>query len=271
MSRRDRSQAPFSLFAFQDIITSVTGIVILITLMLTLELLQQQPSSTSPSAAVVRQVRTALASTEKTAAALRAQLAQGDHAAAAMAMISPTQLMRSRHEATQGIEQLEQELDRLQEQFAVATAAHDTIAAQLFDRAEDTKMLESLRAEIEHITVELETLKKSNRLIYNPADASQRAWLVDVSRDRLLVAVTGEKSRPRIFTGGLLRLPTSQFMRWAEAETDASDYFVLLVRPGALEVFRDLQKQLEARRRVFGFDLIAADAVVIDPEHGAGE
>ena len=42
--RRHRNQ-PFSLFSFQDIITSVTGIVILLTLVLTLDLITRRQSS----------------------------------------------------------------------------------------------------------------------------------------------------------------------------------------------------------------------------------
>lgn len=271
MSRRDRSQAPFSLFAFQDIITSVTGIVILVTLLLTLELLQRKPVPPAHSAEIARQVQATLEITEQTAAALRAQLAQGDSAAAEMASVSPTRIERSRHEAIQEIEQLEQELSRLQDQLSTATEARDALAAQQFDRADDVKTLEELRAEIDQTTVELEKLKTSNRVIYNPADPSQRAWLVDVSSDRLLVALAGEPSRPRTFTGRLLNSSVRQFIRWAKAETDSSDYFVLLVRPGALEIYRDLQDQLKTEGREFGFDLIAADATVIDPKHGAGE
>ena len=41
MSRRRRRSAPFSLFAFQDIITSVTGIMLVITMLLALELLER--------------------------------------------------------------------------------------------------------------------------------------------------------------------------------------------------------------------------------------
>lgn len=47
MSRRGQNGVAFSLFAFQDIITSVTGIMILVTLILALELLQQMEASPS--------------------------------------------------------------------------------------------------------------------------------------------------------------------------------------------------------------------------------
>lgn len=45
MSQRGRAGAAFSLFSFQDIITSVTGIMILVTLILALELIQRKEAS----------------------------------------------------------------------------------------------------------------------------------------------------------------------------------------------------------------------------------
>src|SRR5689334_22415324 len=47
--RRGRGGNPFSLFAFQDIITSVSGIFIVIVLLLSLELIQR-PAHSSPAA-----------------------------------------------------------------------------------------------------------------------------------------------------------------------------------------------------------------------------
>ena len=45
MTRRRKTQTPFSLFAFQDIITSITGIMILITLLIALELVHSRENS----------------------------------------------------------------------------------------------------------------------------------------------------------------------------------------------------------------------------------
>jgi hypothetical protein len=47
MGRRKGNSVPFSLFAFQDIITSVTGIILLITMMMALELVQNMQRAAS--------------------------------------------------------------------------------------------------------------------------------------------------------------------------------------------------------------------------------
>ena len=64
MSRK-RKGAPFSLFAFQDAITSVCGVVVLITLMLALELTRRvaddTPEQNDPVAAQVKELRAKIA------------------------------------------------------------------------------------------------------------------------------------------------------------------------------------------------------------------
>ncbi|MCA9014472.1 MAG: hypothetical protein KDA77_03990, partial [Planctomycetaceae bacterium] len=57
MNRR-KKQNKFSLFAFQDIITSVTGIVIFITLLMSLELIQRHPKpAQADSADLIKQLK----------------------------------------------------------------------------------------------------------------------------------------------------------------------------------------------------------------------
>ena len=53
MSRRGRSGPVISLFAFQDIITSVTAIVIVVTLFLALDLVQRKQGQASESPTVL--------------------------------------------------------------------------------------------------------------------------------------------------------------------------------------------------------------------------
>ena len=48
--RRRRSGSPFSLFSFQDAITSVCGVIVLITLLMALDLTRRATEETAPSA-----------------------------------------------------------------------------------------------------------------------------------------------------------------------------------------------------------------------------
>src|SRR5687768_7345021 len=75
--RRSQRTSPFSLFSFQDIITCVSGIIILITLMLVLELVQRrQRSPQVRTQAIASQLRTSIASAKAEVTKLKAALAK---------------------------------------------------------------------------------------------------------------------------------------------------------------------------------------------------
>src|SRR5687767_1677296 len=78
MSRRGRGGTPISLFSFQDIITSVTGIMILITLILALEVIQNTEKSpqnrTQELTAELQQAAQQAASVQTTVAATQAEI-----------------------------------------------------------------------------------------------------------------------------------------------------------------------------------------------------
>src|SRR5262245_5426312 len=86
MSRRGRGGTPISLFSFQDIITSVTGIMILVTLILALDVIRRRQGAPDTQTAALtlelqqaasqaQQVQTTLAATRRQIDELRQQLA----------------------------------------------------------------------------------------------------------------------------------------------------------------------------------------------------
>ena len=65
MVQRGQRTSPFSLFSFQDIITCVSGIFILITLMLVLQLVQRKQAKPQFDASeIAAQLRAAIAAAE---------------------------------------------------------------------------------------------------------------------------------------------------------------------------------------------------------------
>ena len=78
MSRRGRARSAFSLFSFQDIITCVSGIIILITLLLAVDLSQRKQSSPAvDTAKLAEQLRQAIAQAGEETALLNFQIERG--------------------------------------------------------------------------------------------------------------------------------------------------------------------------------------------------
>ena len=262
MSRRGRSSSPISLFAFQDIITSVTAIIILITLILTLELLNRKKatsaeSTTSAAEALEAAVNDANAEAER----LEAELALGEEAAEELAMATPAQLRREAAELSEQADRLQTEVAHLKPQADAAAAAEERATARLYDRAADREKLASLQNQTKSKQEQLDQAKRQNRLIYNiPPNSSRTAWLVDLSGQQVKVSRFGKNGAETLFDGSS---GVRQFIRWAGERSKSTDYFVLLVRPDATDTFGEVRKELDTLGFDIGFDLIAADQTVI--------
>ena len=272
MSRRSRGGQPFSLFAFQDIITSVTGIIVLVMLILSLELLQRKPNTPDlDSHALLKQVQRALHTAHEEQIELQEHLQSDQAAVLAAAQLSPTELEHQRFQADRQLEQLERELAELAKQNAQAARDRGQLDAKLRERGGEVELVKQSRAEAAEAEAELAALQQTNRVIYNvPPDSEKTAWLVDISAARVLAAPVGERRRPLCFeaTGGLFE--TAPLLAWAEERRPDREYFILFVRPDGLAHFKDLRAGLRARGFDLGFDLIPQGATVLDPETGAG-
>ena len=78
MSRRGRSGHAISLFAFQDIITSVTAIIIVIVLLLALDLTQQKEGSAGMPLALANELEQRIESVQTELNDIKSQAEQAD-------------------------------------------------------------------------------------------------------------------------------------------------------------------------------------------------
>jgi len=270
MLRRKQQTLPFSLFSFQDIITSVTGIILLMTLLLTLELVQRHSTATAQADdAPTRDLQQEIANAEKVREELEAQLRQREKELLEAASMSPQQLADLQNNLERELRQLEAEIQRLGQQNASMDVKKNNWKARKFVRADEQEKLDELRSKKEQMQKELELLKDSNRMIYNPSKGSAKAaWLVDISDSTIFVARAGEQSRPLRFEQRNDSSEVKRFLDWATSRSSASEFFVLLVHPSGVVAFYEIREKLRSSGFDFGFDLIGKDVTVIDPERG---
>jgi len=287
MSRRNRSRAAFSLFAFQDIITAVTAIMILLVLILTLELItrKHQASAADPKTSRVALTAT-IASLEKLVGTLVASVPPDD----------PRPLAR-RTKA-----ELERDVRIVEDQAAQAAADAEAakavegraraLAAAGIARLQDAEELrketaaieqEAARAESEAKNIALENERETERLaqrrqelveqpspgaelVFNaPQDFDRQAWIVEVSEDGLTVVRLGTNKRQEL--GGDLEAG-SKAAAWAAGLDPASDHALVLVRPSGVDREDAIRALLGDEDIPFGVDFIGEDQVVRD---GTGE
>jgi hypothetical protein len=270
MSRR-RPAAPFSLFSFQDVITAVTGIIILIALLLTLELLQRPPVAPVPNAGVfAEELRESLASLRAERDHLADMVAAAAQASERVAAASPIAMAIDAEAVEAEVERLDRDLQRLEQLLRDLVQREQELAAKALERGSDRDVIAELSREENESKTKVESLRRGNRIVFNrPRDASRAAWLVEVSASRLATAPVGETRPPVEFRGNAQQL-AEQFLAWAGQRDPEREYFVLLVRPDGIELFERIEPMLRRRGFRIGFDPLGADQVVLDPEAGAG-
>lgn len=251
MSRRGRNrEAAISLFSFQDIITSVTAIMILLVLILTLELITrtQQKGVAAADRQVARDLRQAVEDMERRADALRAELADLQSSARQSATFSEEETRRREQEAAARAAELAEEIALLESRLRQAASARRQAEAALVDvptlppdaSAEHVAAMDARAQDIEEVNRrERERQRQAKAkpgdeaptLLFNrPEGEALRPRLVEVSGEG--VAVMGrDGEEPRLFRG---LLAAAEFDRWLESLDPSKDYVVVILRPSGI-------------------------------------
>lgn len=287
MSRRNR-QAAFSLFSFQDIVTSVTAILILVVLILSLELLERTQSAAAASSGVTRAglVET-IAGLEQLAAVLEATV-PGEAGLAALAVKTASELERETRIVEAQAERAVAEASASKEVERRAAALAAVALAQLFARQGMVGRIEALQEQAADADAEarrraLENEKERDRLakrqqeivqqpkagtqlVFNvPPQSAKQPWLVEVAADGVATVRLGSNERRAL---GAAKGVESAVGAWVRTLQPASDYALILVRPSGIDSYEDVRKLLEAQGIDIGIDFIGEDQAVRD---GSGE
>ena len=263
MGRRKRASVPFSLFAFQDIITSVTGIILLITMMMAVELVQ---NLTRAEAAPQEQKSTQVASQ------LRQAVSEGVAEADRLQKIldETTTIRFDADSLRRRLEQLQAAAIELESQNDQIQSTQQKIDARREQQKEEAKELTpeaiaSLLSEQKAVAEQIAAMRQSNRVIFNrPEGAAKAPWLVELNETSIVAAEMGQVRVPQTFS------TKDEFLKWVASQDRNSQYFVLLVKPSSIDTFSAVRKELQDRQFDVGYDLLRSDQTAIDPQTGAG-
>ena len=257
MSRSRKKGAPFSLFAFQDAITSVCGVVVLITLLLAVQLTSRTIESeleTEPDDSLAER-----------AAELREEIAEAREALDAVptprisfdaskpyAGLSAVDLRAKVSELDARLESARAELERAKSELPREESGAPS-------EEESTKELAALREELKRAEEEASAAKKSARepldenvvLFSFPEEASETPWFVDISGTRIVATPAKKGEEIKRFE------KTDEFLTWAKTRPNKREYFVLIVRPSGAGAYDEISAGLDAAGRKTGVDLVA--------------
>lgn len=275
MSRRGRTGPVISLFAFQDIITSVTAIVMVITLLLAVDLIQRKQSRQADSSGeIARELADRASKLEAQLSAIKEQSAQTTDLVREIAATSPADLRSEISSREAQIAALQSDKERLQSRRQkVGELEKVAIASQL-----ELVTIEEETAQIEQAALDLERQvlkeRQENRIVFTmPRGSQKEGWIAVIESGRIIAVPVGREARPVEFRSSGTALfganAAKLFGKWIQQQGLRTAYFLLLVRPGAAMTFDETEEELGELSVSHGFDVVSRDVAIIHPERGA--
>ena len=266
--RRATDETPMSFFSFQDIIACTTGIMVLLTLLLTMELLTR----TLGAADVVSVTQQEVDEARRKRDELRARMAEGRKMLARLAKgetISRTQIehiQRIVEGLTKENSQLVQKIPKTEKEIGKTTAEGNAIKQEIV----------GLRPEVKHLGEVIASIKKQPpvTVLDRSLDGKRPLW-VECASNLLVVseipragATAGYAKEIRRFAGDQA---TREFVAWAKSDCRPDkDKFVLLVRPDAIKIWEVLCANLNVGGFAYGWDVWASGKNLLGEEKEGG-
>lgn len=275
MSRRGRSGPAISLFAFQDIITSVTAIVIVVVLFLALDLVQRKESAHADSpAGVVEDLTERIGELRAELERLQAETTRTDATVRELAQFSPAELQAEVTAAERNIRDLQSRLKDLVERHKLWQSREKAALAQKFDLRPRQLQLEKSKHASRDLQQQIEEGRNDKRPIYGlPRGVSKGGWVAVIEDGAIMIAPLGRRSKPIQFGQGSLPILTGTaagaFLKWIKDERQERAYFLLLIRPGGAAQFDEIDTKFSDMSMLYGFDVIDAQQEILHPEKGA--
>lgn len=257
MSRRDKRQneAPMSFFSFQDIVSCVTGILIMVTLLLAVEL-AKRPQTLGHNSRMVTPDWVALA--EK----LKAAQKRRDDLTAALAQTQatltrdaqrPTLTLTIVEDLRRRVAALRKTCDERAANGKQLQTEQDRMATQVAEAQSSRNVLVDRVHQLEQ-QIALEQTKVRVTLLGGRADG-KKPYLVEFSpRDigAAEILPNGDTRQVKHFNGARA---VGEFTEWAVSRSSTTEYFVFLVRPDGADVLDDVKAVLKRADFDLGWDV----------------
>jgi hypothetical protein len=264
MPRRKRAATPaFSLFSFQDIISCVMGIMILVTLILALEVIDggeaKQVSDVQDRIAANRAIISQL---QVEIDRMRAALQEAATVADGVIGVDPVKLAEDAQVLREQVAKLEKQLAEQQSTGSALqqeiTKTNQELAAKTVekDRQAVAQQREAAAAESR-----LKTILQSDVVVFR--DPPKRTFLIiEVTRQGYLAALYGKVQAP--VTCGTL----SELGSHLDDSEDLNPVLYFIVKPSGHLQFETARALAQKRGMQFSFTLMGENAKVIDPIEG---
>ena len=278
MRRGRRSQAaPFSLFAFHDIITSVSAIMILIVLILTLEFVMRNRSTgvAEDHRAVARELENALQGWKDRMRELAAEVQQARKQADAVSGVEASEIARRLEEQRRNNRSSEADVDAAEICSEAAMAERleaESLLAEVVQMDRDRAKLEQKTQQSEQLrqAIEAECQVRAAQqadpsrgqpavavaeLVFNPPPAGEKRP-ASVELTQAGVAVGTELGAPSTQLGWGFVGPPTALKALLRKRNPATESVLLIVRPSGIDRFDTVKEAVQEVGLDHGTELV---------------
>ncbi len=255
MGRRSASGTPISFFSFQDIITSVTGILILITLMLALEIVNPLVSEQMPADASGDPVKLTAQIVSLTSAVRQKQdnLKATSQAIEVLGRASPTTTAVQTMQLADASVAFEQLVTIRTTQLASAKRDADQAAAELKTAAEKEAALEQ---QMREAAAKLSEVSKLGNTKLLPGASTKKPLVIECKAGGIQIGSVSETGEVAVLVQATSREAVDAVTRFMRQQNAATHYFVIYVHSDAATLGSNLIKQLQSSAFDVGWDLL---------------
>jgi hypothetical protein len=275
MRKRSNKQA-FSLFAFQDIITGVTAIILLFTLLLVLELVTRKatqataaPSASAQQLAELAQEMTDVPSVDFETlkqAPTQEQVLEIIREQKSLLSNSIAKIEEDQKQADEQNQSLDKQLRETQAEFRdeINQSAH-VRSTEVANRNQQ-KVIDSLELQVDRLKEEIELNKQLAELPQGPpvlkfrnsGQGRANSCLVVLERNRIIALPIKEGSK-LVWAG---TSAVNKFKNWLQANTLSVNHCVVLIRPSGIPLFETVQELIENNGIAIGKETIGENQQV---------
>lgn len=255
MSRRNIGPG-VSFFAFQDIITAVVGIFILITLTLILELNQRVESASNPpddATPIIDEQQ--IIALEQQITDLQLQYDQRLQQLSEISEITVLNRDQKMEEANAAKIAAEQQLENLKKMVAdmdVQLVNQNRINASLESEAiqlsAQKKQIEELETILAKLANQKNQIKGKEGLLYrDQVDTTNFVCLIQLNDAGVTIKDAASQTVKQLSTA-------RSFKSWLQTNTARNRHFLILIEPSGIDFFETIREELQDQNATYGFD-----------------
>lgn len=255
--RRKHTAPSVSFFAFQDIITSVVGIFVLIALIMILQLIERTVEGQTSSDQVADQLSETLSLLRVEVDSLRQQCEKFEQSLASTPTVNRFNAASVMLELDQATEQSEARIkrslelaDQVQQSLIEAEGQNHQLVEESVVLETDREELKRLIEKTQWLESQLGKLDTEDPLVFRKTSMQGKTLVVmDIRRTQVrILDLAGDKVTNVKDESGV--------ENWLKQRRLDSLHFLLLVRPDGVGQFDDCRQVIESHQASYGFDVL---------------